>query len=106
MRELLDKTLKVTGDEDADGNVLVNAYQDVEPHMEYAAKLRRADAEERGAFGKRKDLHHTMSVPFNIIQTICLQTGLDFFKSEDAKQILKILKRDYPAFKTTMDKRI
>lgn len=98
--------VKVTGDEDAEGNVLVRSYQDVEPHLEYAAKMRRADAEDRGAFGKRKELHPTMSVPFNVIQTICAKTGLNFFDSEDAKKILVILKRDYPYFKTTMDKRI
>jgi len=45
-----------------------------------------------------------MSIPFNIIQEICAKHGLNFYQPEDAKKILAIAKRDYPAFKTTIDK--
>jgi len=87
-----------------DGKILIETYQDVEPHLEYAKACRRVDAEDRGRFGKRGDLRRTMSIPFNIIQEICAKHGLDFYQPEDAKKILAIAKRDYPAFKVTIDK--
>lgn len=102
--KLLDSAYRTTYKEEGN-KVLVNHYQDVEPHLEYAKNMRRADAEERGAFGKRGDMHQTMSLPFNIIQQICAEHHLDFYNSEDAKKIVKIAKRDYPWFKTTIDKR-
>jgi len=87
-----------------DGKILIHTYQDVEPHLEYAKACRRVDAEDRGRFGKRGDLRRTMSIPFNIIQEICAKHGLNFYQPEDAKKILAIAKRDYPAFKVTIDK--
>jgi hypothetical protein len=102
-KQILDSAHRVTA-HDAGDKLLVNTYQDVEPHLEYAKKLRRADAEERGSFGKRRDFHHTMSLPFNVIQSICATHGLDFFDKDDAKKIVAIAKRDYPAFKTSIDK--
>jgi len=87
-----------------DGKILIETYQDVEPHLEYAKACRRVDAEDRGRFGKRGDLRRTMSIPFNIIQEICAKHVLDFYQPEDAKKILAIAKRDYPAFKVTIDK--
>lgn len=103
--KILDSALRQTYKEE-DGKVGVNTYQDVEPHLEYAKKCRRVDAEDRGRFGKRPDLHRTMSIPFNIIQQICARHRLDFFNKDDAKKILAIAKRDYPAFKVTNDKKI
>ena len=87
-----------------DGKILIETYQDVEPHLEYAKACRRVDAEDRGRFGKRGDMRRTMSIPFNIIQEICAKHGLNFYEPQDAKKILAIAKRDYPAFKTTIDK--
>jgi hypothetical protein len=48
------------------------------------------------------EMHMTMSLPFNIIQKICAEHGLDFFNQDDAKKIVAIAKRDYPAFKTSV----
>ena len=100
---LLDSSLRTTYKEE-DGKIGVQTYQDVEPHLEYAKACRRVDAEDRGRFGKRGDLRRTMSIPFVIIQEICAKHGLNFYQPEDAKKILSIAKRDYPAFKTTIDK--
>ena len=99
----LDKALRTTYHEQ-DDKVLIHTYQDVEPHLEYAKACRRVDAEDRGRFGKRGDLRRTMSIPMVIIQEICAKHGLNFYEKEDAKKILSIAKRDYPAFKTTIDK--
>lgn len=97
---ILDRSLRTTYHEQ-DGKTLIHTYQDVEPHLEYAKKCRREDRERRGKFGKRGEMHRTMSLPMNIIQTICAQYGLDFYQPEDAKKILAIARRDYPAFKTS-----
>jgi len=99
--KILDEAHKVTAHEDGD-NLVLQTYQDVEPAMEYAKARRREDAENRGRCGRMGDMHMTMSIPFNIIQTICAQYGLDFFNADDAKKIVAIAKRDYPAFKTSV----
>lgn len=90
-----------------DGNSIIHYYQDVEPHLEYAAKCRREDAERRGAFGKRQEFRRTMSLPFNVLMEICSKYNLNFFEPEDAKVVLAIAKGpDYKGFRTTTDKKI
>lgn len=93
-----------------DDKIFIRTYQDVEPHMEYAAQCRRVDAEERGKFGKRKDMHRTMSVPFNVMLGIAQQLGIpqgSIFESEHMKRIVEELKRpEFAAFRTSTDKRI
>jgi hypothetical protein len=106
----LDAAHKVTATEDTDGNTLVHTYQDVEPHLEYAAKMRRADSEERGVFGKRKELHHTMSVPFNVITAVAQQLGIplgEVFDTEHSRRIYAELKSpEFALFRTTIDVKI
>lgn len=93
-----------------DGKVLINTYQDVEPHLEYAAKLRRAEWESRGQFGKRGEFRQTMSLPFNIIQATAQRLGIpasQIFDKESNKRIMRELKRpEFKYFRTTSDKRI
>ena len=93
-----------------DDKIFIRTYQDVEPHLEYAAKCRRADAEERGAFGKRADLHRTMSVPFNVMLIVAQKLGIPqgrIFESEHMKRIVQELKRpEFSGFRTTIDKNI
>jgi hypothetical protein len=103
---ILDRAHRVTAHALDAGAIGVNTYQDVEPHLEYAAKCRRADAENRGAFGKRGEMRRTMAIPFNILMEVSNTHHLNFFQPEDAKKILAIVKRDYPKFKTVADKRI
>lgn len=93
-----------------DDKIIVNSYQDVEPHLEYAAKCRRVDAEERGRFGSRGDMHRTMSVPFNVILAVAQRLGIAqgrIFESDHMKRIVQELKGpEFTAFRTTNDKRI
>lgn len=109
LRATLDAAHKVTAHEDGD-NLVLNTYQDVEPHVEYAKACRRVDAEDRGAFGKRPDLHRTMSIPFNILQAVAQKLGIppvDIFQSEQSKRIYAELKRpEFKEFRTTIDKLI
>ena len=65
---------------------MVSVYQDVGPHLEYAAKCRRAERETRGEFGKRGDLHRTMSVPFNVIAAVARR---DSAGAGDAVELLQ-----------------
>lgn len=93
-----------------DGLIHIHTYQDVEPHIEYAKARRREDAEKRGAFGKRPDFHHTMSVPFNVIEMAAKRLNIqpgDIFQSDNMKLIVKELKRpEFKLFRTTCDKKI
>lgn len=106
---LLDAALKQTAKEE-DGNLLVQTYQDVGPHLEYAAKCRRADAEHRGAFGKRGELRRTMALPMNTILAVAQKLGIpagQIFQSENSKRIMKEFKSsEYKALRTTIDKNI
>jgi len=93
-----------------DQNLVVNYYQDVEPHLKNAHDMRRADAEHRGAFGKRGDLHHTMRVPTNVIYGVAQRLGIplgDIFQPEQSKRIYAELKKlDFSGFRTTIDTNI
>jgi len=107
--QILDATVKQTAKEE-DGNILVNTYQDVEPHLEYAAKCRRADAEERGTFGRRSEFRRTMSVPFNVMLAVAQRLGIpagSIFDKEYSQRILAELKSpEFAYFRTTIDKKI
>lgn len=89
---------------------MVNTYQDVGPHLEYAAKCRRADAENRGAFGRRGEFQRVASWPFNVILGAAQKLGIpagQVFDKECAKRISRELRTsEYKAFRTTIDKLI
>lgn len=107
--QVLDRAVRTTYHEQ-DNQVVINVYQDVGPHLEYAAQCRRAEAENKGAFGKRGDLHRTMSVPFNILSTIAQHLGIpsgQAMQPQHSKRIWKELKKpEWKGFRTTNDKRI
>lgn len=109
LEKKLDAALPQTAKEE-DGNLLVNTYQDVEPHLEYAAQCRRADAEVRGHFGKRNELRRTMSVPFNVLLSVAQQLGIpqgSIFDPEHSRRIYAELKRpEFKLFRTTVDRNI
>jgi len=98
--------VKLTAKEQGN-QIVVNYYQDVEPHLKAAHAERRADAETRGAFGKRGDMHKVMSVPTNVIYGIAARLGIpfsDIFQAEQSKRIYAELKKlDFAAFRTTTD---
>jgi hypothetical protein len=106
---VLDNAHRTTAKEE-DGKLLVNTYQDVEPHLEYAAKCRRADAEERGAFGQRGEFRRTMTIPFNIMLGVGQKLGIpagQIFDKEHQKRISRELKSsEYKNFRTTIDRNI
>ena len=101
---ILDRAHRVTAHALDDGAIGIHTYQDVEPHLDYAAACRRADSENRGAFGKRGEMRRTMAIPFNILMEVSNKHHLNFFEPADAKKILAIVKRDYPKFKTVSDR--
>lgn len=107
---ILDRAQRQTYHEDQDGTIRINTYQDVEPHLEYAAKCRRVDAEDRGAFGKRGELRRTMSIPFNVMLLVAQKLGIpggQIFDKECSKRIMKELKSpEFQGFRVTIDKNI
>lgn len=88
-----------------DGAMIVNTYQDVEPHLNYAAALRRAERESIGRHGRTGDLHHTLSVPHNVFYAVAKKLGIPLGKclqSEYSRRIVKELKRpEFANFRTT-----
>ena len=108
-RALLDRTHRQTVKEQ-DGKLLVNSYQDVEPHLEYCAKVRRAEWDSRGQFGKRPFFHRVMAPPVNVIYAVADRLGLkrsQIFDPEHSKRIWAELKRpEFKLFRTTNDKHI
>lgn len=109
LAKTLDATLPQKYKEE-DGNIYIQTYQDVEPAMDYAKACRREDAERRGSFGKRPDLHRTMSVPFNIILACAQRLGIPqgaVFETEHMRRIVKELKTpEFAAFRTSIDRKI
>lgn len=108
-RAILDRAVRTTYHEQ-DDQIVINVYQDVGPHLEYAAKCRRAEAEGRGAFGKRCDLHRTMSVPFNVIAAVAQRLGIaqgQAMQPQYSKRIWQELKRsEFKGFRVTNDRKI
>lgn len=90
--------------------VIIQTYQDVEPHLKMCARERRVDAEERGHFGKRGEFRRTMSIPHNIMLMVCQRLGIEpglMFQPEYSKRIHAELKKpEFSLFRTTTDKRI
>lgn len=109
LRAIQDRAHHVTAKEE-DGNLLVSTYQDVEPHLKYAADCRREEWERRGQFGKRGDFRRTMCLPFNIIQKAAERLGIPagkIFETESNRRIMRELKRpEFKLFRVTSDKRI
>lgn len=108
--QILDRAHRQTATVDESGTTYVNTYQDVEPHLRYAHAKRRLEAETRGKFGRRPDLHHVASWPFNIILKAAEKLGIsagEIFWKEHSKRLSKELRRpEYKLFRTTNDKLI
>jgi hypothetical protein len=108
-KRIQDETVRLTAQEQ-DGKLLVNTYQDIEPHLEYAHKCRRVDAEDRGAFGRRGEFRRTMVIPFNIMLGVAQKLGIpagQIFDSEYQKRITRELKSpEYRYLRTTIDKNL
>lgn len=86
-----------------DNKVILSYHQDVEEHLKIAHHERTLDSRVQ----KKHEFRKVLTVPFNIIQTIANETGLDFFNPDDAKEFYKILASPkYAAFRTVQDKRI
>lgn len=108
-QRLIDATVRLTAKEE-DGSVLVNTYQDIGPHLEYAQRCRRADAEGRGTFGRRAEFRRTMVIPFNVMLGVAQKLGIPagrIFETEYQRRITRELKSaEYKYLRTTIDTRI
>lgn len=108
--QVLDRDVRTTYHESTDGGFTLRTYQDVEPVMDACAAARRADAEHRGRFGKRPDLHRVMSVPENVIYEIAQRLGIPrgkVLQTEYSRRIFEELKRpEFKCFRTTTDRLI
>lgn len=93
--------MKVDAVAEDDKRVVLKYTQDLSAALKSAEDARREDRE-RGAFQKTHDMKRTFCVPFSVLLKIQEETGLDFFKKDDAQAIVKILKGpEYAKFRTT-----
>jgi len=79
----------------------INTYQDVEPHLDHAAMMRREMAE-RGP-NRKSAFRPRMSVPFNVMASVAQKLGIppkDVFEPEQNKRIwAELNKSDYRNFR-------
>jgi hypothetical protein len=91
-------------------NLIVTYHADVEPILKSAHDQRRADAEDRTAFGVRREFRKTMSIPPVIMLQVCEKLGIPFgevFNKEHQARIAAELKGpDYKAFRCVTDRKI
>ena len=78
--------------------VLTTEHPDTTELEKHCAEQR---ALSKGKFEKKGAFHHVLKPPKWLLTKICAEHNLNFFDSEDAKKILKILKRpEYAKFRT------
>lgn len=86
----------------------INTFQDVEPHLEYAARMRR-EFRERGA-NRKSAFRARTSAPFNVILGVAQKLGIpakDVFEPEQNARIWKELNSsDYKNFRLRDGKRL
>jgi hypothetical protein len=92
-----------------DGKIHLNTYQDVQPHLDYAARARRADRE-HGRFSKKSDLRPGMHVPHNVLMGIAKKLGIapaNVMQPGYAERIWKELKSvEYKNFRLHDSRRV
>lgn len=111
LRRARDRYIRQSFHPHADGSFTIRTHQDAQKHLDAAARLRRVDAEDRGAFGKRREfMRETMIVPENVILGVAQKLGIapkDIFKREQNERIWKELEgSDYKRLRTVTDKRL
>jgi len=101
----LDRAAKILGTRQtfhAEGkNFRIRTFQDVEPHLDHAAMMRREMAE--SGPNRRSAFRPRMSVPFNVMAGVAQKLGIqpkDVFEPEQNKRIWRELNSsDYKNFR-------
>lgn len=84
-----------------DEKYVLHYSHDVQPLLDANAKERALGG---GAFEKKGEFRKVMRIDTVTLMDICLKYHLDFFKPEDCKVIMKILKgEEYKKFRTVND---
>ena len=91
-----DKTtgLLVTTAEE-EGRIYFGYEQDVQPHLDFAAKIRNERTQDNGSFS------HVAFVPDSVILKMRYEDGVNFYDKEQRKLVMQLLQTKYPACKTT-----
>ena len=87
-------------EDDADGNLLITHMQDVKPALDWANKQRKHGLNDLGGARDKNDLKHYATVSMGAILEM-KKEGIDFWKVEHEKAMLKWLERKAPKCKVT-----
>jgi hypothetical protein len=86
-----------------DNKIIVSYHQDISEHLKIAKAERDLDSRVK----KKHEFRKVMTVPFNVIQKIANETGLDFLNPDHSKDFYKVLKRhEYRELRTVQDNRL
>lgn len=101
---LIDKTGDTStymGMDESNGNITIHTVQDVKPFLERMKALRsNTDYSKKGI---KEDWWHVCSIPSVVIMEL-RNKGIDVFRKEDEKKMLKEIQSNYPYLMAT-DKR-
>jgi hypothetical protein len=81
-----------------DGHLQIHYKQDLDPLLDYTARLRNDGLTDHGI---KNDLWHYAQIPPVIIMEMRFKHGVDVFKKADLKRVFELINREYPKLKTT-----
>jgi hypothetical protein len=85
-------------EETSDGKFHIHTYQNVQPHLDAAQRLRNSG--EPDAVWKRDEVSMYASLPMTIVHDM-LKRGINIFDQNDMPKVLKEINSTYANFKTT-----
>ena len=81
-----------------DGKSAVHYDQDVQAHLDLAARCRN---ERHADFDRKDDMRHVAFIPDIVLTKMYVEDKVNPFVKENWKEVLKLLETKYPKCKTT-----
>jgi hypothetical protein len=81
-----------------DGKHVVHYDQDVQAHLDLAARCRN---ERDPHFDRKDEIQHVAFVPDIVIMKMMTEDGVNFYDKADDKRVMQLIETKYPACKTT-----
>lgn len=85
-------------EETADGKIHIHSYQDVQPHLDAAARMRNTGSADEA--WKENGATMYASLPVTIVHEM-LKKGINIFDQNDMPKVLEEINANYPYFKLT-----
>lgn len=85
-------------EESSDGKAHIHTYQDVQPHLDQAARLRNEGATDE--VFKRDGVAMYANLPLSIVGQM-MKKGINVFDQNDMPKVIQEIETNYSRFKTT-----